>query len=203
MRLDQAMSTPAVTIEPTTGVKDAAELLATRGFTVLPVVDGGGEMVGIVSEGDLIQDRFPRDARAPYSAEPVRLAGATVADVMTREVITASLTDDVRGLIGRMRAARVRAVPVCHRDRVVGVVTYRDLVSVLAREDELIAADVRRKLGCYSAASRFQVAVHAGMVELTDRMDRPAEWYTAARIAEQIPGVLGARVVGGAEPSNG
>ncbi|MDT7598682.1 MAG: hypothetical protein QOK26_759 [Pseudonocardiales bacterium] len=63
---------PAVTVEPTAGVKEAAELLATRGFTVLPAVDGGGEMMAIVSEWNLAQDRFPprREGAVPGPACP-------------------------------------------------------------------------------------------------------------------------------------
>jgi hypothetical protein len=75
------------------------------------------------------------------------------------------------------------------------MITYRDLVRVLARSDELVAADVRRRLGFYSSTGRFDIKVHAGEVELIDVMDRPAEWYTVRRLAEQVPGVLRARVV--------
>lgn len=202
MRVDQAMSTPAVTITAATAVKRAAEVLATRGFTVLPVVDDELRLVGIVSEGDLVRDRFPAQARlTPATAEPAtgRPPVATVGEIMTREVLTANGGDDVHELIERMRRARVRAVPVLRDALVVGVVTYRDLVRIVARQDARIAAAVRVRLESCFALGRFDVAVQAGIVALTDHMARPEDWHTARVLAEQVPGVARARMAAGVE----
>ncbi|MBV9315061.1 MAG: CBS domain-containing protein [Pseudonocardia sp.] len=199
MRLDQVMSRPAVTVLPTDTIKGAAQIMAAGGFTLLPVVGPDGALAGVVNEGDLVDHRFPRDAREfgdPREPEqPAPPARSSVADVMVTEVLYATPDEDVPALIDRMRRARVRAVPVCDGNQVIGVVTYRDLVRILARSDELIAADVRRRLGLYTATGRFEVRVSAGEVELIDVMDRPAEWYTVRRLAEQVLGVLRARVV--------
>ncbi|WP_028927939.1 CBS domain-containing protein [Pseudonocardia acaciae] len=205
MRVEAAMSTPAVTVTAATPVKRAAELLAARGFTVLPVVDEELRLVGIVSEGDLVRDRFPAKARLAASgaagagAEP----GATVGEVMTREVLTVTGRDDVHELVERMRRARVRAVPVCRDGMVTGVVTYRDLVRTVARRDERIASAVRVRLESCFTLGRFEVAVDAGAVLLSDRMDRPEDWHTARVLAEQVPGVARARVAARAESTAG
>ena len=60
---------------PTTPVTEAAGTLSYRGFTALPVVGAAGELIGIVTEADLIRNRFPDNPSAP--------PGATVGDVMT------------------------------------------------------------------------------------------------------------------------
>lgn len=200
MLVSRAMSTPAVTVTPEASIKHAAELMSERGFTMLPVVNGSLALVGVVSEGDLVTDRFPRDARWA-SLKPADRAAATVAEVMTKGVVTASPMQDVRDLIARMRSKRVRAVPVCERDDVVGVVTYQDLIKVLARADEKIAADVRRRVAVYTTPGRFDTAVTDGSVVLTDRMADRGEWHTIRVLAEQIPGVVRARVV--AAPQDG
>jgi CBS domain-containing protein len=119
---------------------------------------------------------------------------------MTRRVVTAAPLQDVRDLLATMRSERVRAVPVCEREAVVGVVTYQDLVTVLARADELIAADVRRRLAVYTTPGRFAAEVQDGTVVLTDRMADRDEWHTVRVLAEQIPGVVRARVVAAAQP---
>ena len=194
MLVSQAMSTPAVTVTPETPVKHAADLMAARGFTVLPVVDGSLALVGVVSEGDLVVDRFPRDARWSTDRSVAEPAGE-VGDVMTKQVVTASPSQDVRELLTRMRSERVRAVPVCDRDYVVGVVTYQDLIKVLARADDQIAADVRRRVAIYTTPGRFATDVSDGSVVLTDRMPDRDEWHTIRVLAEQIPGVVRARVV--------
>jgi CBS domain-containing protein len=188
------MSTPAVTVTPETPVKHAAELIAGRGFTLLPVVDGSLALVGVVSEGDLVVDRFPRDARWSSDRRVAEPAGV-VGEVMTERVVTASPVQDVRELLSRMRSERVRAVPVCDQDSVIGVVTCQDLVRVLARADDQIAADVRRRLAIYTTPGRFATDVRDGAVVLTDRMADRDEWHTIRGLAEQIPGVVRARVV--------
>jgi CBS domain-containing protein len=206
MRVEQAMSAPAVTVTAATPVKRAAEVLAARGFTVLPVVDDELQLVGVVSEGDLVRGRFPAQTRLT-SSRAGRVAGrssdSTVGEIMTREVLTATGSEDVHELIERMSRARVRAVPVLRAGLVVGVVTYRDLVRIVARRDGLIAAAVRVRLDSCFALGRFEVTVHAGTVLLTDQMDRPEDWHTARVLAEQVPGVAGARVTARVESHDG
>lgn len=198
MLVSRAMSTPAVTVNPETTVKHAAQLMADRGFTVLPVADSSMALVGIVSEGDLVADRFPPDARWPTARSGVEPAGEVRA-VMTERVVTASPTEDVHALLTRMRSQRVRAVPVCDRDSVIGVVTYQDLIKVLARADGLIAADVRRRVAIYTTPGRFTTDVSDGSVLLTDRMADRGEWHTIRLLVEQIRGVVRARVVAAGE----
>ncbi len=193
MRVEQAMSTPAVTVTAATSVKQAAGLLAARGFTVLPVVDADLRLVGIVSEGDLVRDRFPAEARLGVTLVEA-LPALTIAEVMTREVLTAAVRDDVHELIERMRLARVRAVPVCRDGLVVGVVTYRDLLRTVAREDGRIAAAARARLESVFSLGRFTVTARDGVVTLIDRMARPEDWHTARVLAEQVPGAARASV---------
>ena len=63
MRARELMSTPVITVTPKTSVKQAAILLSSHGFTALPVVDDDDRLIGIVTEVDIVQDRFTRDLR--------------------------------------------------------------------------------------------------------------------------------------------
>jgi CBS domain-containing protein len=54
MRTQDIMTTPVITVRPQTSIKDAAGLLVDHGISALPVVNEDDELVGIVSEGDLI-----------------------------------------------------------------------------------------------------------------------------------------------------
>ena len=119
MRVDQAMSAPAVTVTPDTPIKEAATLLASHGFTALPVVDPDGDLVGIVTEADLLRDRIRHDARSPLlnrklTAEP---APATVGEVMTGDVFSARPFTDVADLADEMHRLGVRSVPVVENGR--------------------------------------------------------------------------------------
>jgi CBS domain-containing protein len=193
MRVREVMSSPAVVVAPETSVKQAAAVLDQRGFTCLPVVDGDGKLAGAVSEADLLMDRFPPDPRIPVVERPEREAGATVSDVMSRDVLTAGPDEDVSVVLAALHAAGHRSVPVVEANCVVGVVTYRDLVHALARDDALIAADVQRRLDLYSGPNRWTVRVGDGVVTLDDERRDPVDRGIALRVAESVLGVMACR----------
>jgi CBS domain-containing protein len=195
MRVREVMSMPAVVVAPETPVKQAAAMLDGHGFTCLPVVDGDGKLVGAVSEADLLTSRFPPDPHIPVVERPEREAGAAVCDVMTDEVLTADPGQEVSDLLAALRASGHRSVPVIEAGTVVGVVTYRDLVHALARDDGLIAADVRRRLDLYEPGL-WTVSVESGEVTLgNERADAFAR-SVAMRVTESVLGVTRCRFVG-------
>lgn len=189
MRVREVMSSPAVVVAPGTPVKQAALTLAENAFTCLPVVDADGGLVGLVGEPDLLADRFPPDPRIPGPRPSVQDPAKTVGDVMHTDVLVAHPQEGVADLVTVLRLAGVRAVPVVDDGTVVGVVTYRDLVRALARDDALIAADVTRRLGCYAGPDHWAVAVSDGEVTLTGEERDPVERRTAQLIAEAVIGV--------------
>jgi CBS domain-containing protein len=189
MRVREVMSSPAVVVAPETSVKQTAAILDERGFTCLPVVNGDGKLVGAVSEADLLMNRFPPDPHIPIVERPEREVGATVADVMTGDVLTAGPDEDVAVALAALQAAGHRSAPVVEASRVVGVVTYRDLVRALARDDALIAADVQRRLDLYGGAARWAVSVRGGEVTLDGERRDPLDRNVALRVAESVLGV--------------
>jgi CBS domain-containing protein len=196
MRACDVMTTPVVTVAPEATVRDTARLLAASGFTAIPVVDDGDRLIGIVTEADLVRDRFPRDARyrrhTDDDGERVR-PGTAVGDVMTSPVTAMGANTDVADLVRAMSDGRVRSMPIVDGSRVVGIVTRRDLVRIVGRADKAIATDVRNRLANYGGPDRWTVAVHDGVVSLGDEDE--AERHVARVIAEAVPGVVAARVV--------
>jgi CBS-domain-containing membrane protein len=73
MRARDIMSSPVVTVTPDTTVKDAANLLASNGFTALPVLDSDGRLARVVTEADVVRDRFPHDLRYNVSEHDLPL----------------------------------------------------------------------------------------------------------------------------------
>lgn len=201
MRVREIMSSPAVVVAPELPVKAAAAVLAGHGFTCLPVVAGDGRLVGVVGEEELLADRFPPDPRIPLSERELRHPGAAVGDVMVRDVLAAHPQEGVADLLTVLRSAEVRSLPVVENGVVVGVVTYRDLVRALARDDALIEADVRRRLDVYEGVGRWPATVRDGEVTLIDHRNDPVERDTAIRLAESVIGVTGCRVVLGSAPA--
>ena len=70
MRAREIMTTSVLTVQPTATVGKASEMLTYRGFSALPVVDEHGALVGIVTEADLIRNRFPQLSGDEAAAGP-------------------------------------------------------------------------------------------------------------------------------------
>jgi CBS domain-containing protein len=195
VRIREIMSSPAVVVPPELPVKDAAALLASHGFTCLPVVAGDGGLVGVVGEGELLADRFPPDPRLPLHERADRDPGDVVADVMVRDVLTANPQEGVGDLLTVLRSANIRSLPVVENSVVIGVITYRDLVRALARDDDVIEADVRRRLNLCGGVGRWQATVQDGEVTIVDKEGTdPSELNAAIRVAESVIGVTRCRV---------
>jgi CBS domain-containing protein len=186
VRTRELMSSPAVTVRPRTPAKTAIALLAAHGFTALPVVDRG-RLVGVVTEADLLRGRVVTDPRTPH--EPPPAPGTTVAAVMTENPRTVAPTSDAAAVARLMLDEHLRSVPVTDGDAVVGVITRRDLLRVLARDDLDILADVRRRLAAYGGPERWSVSVSDGAVTVVDDFDDAPDRHVARVLAESVPGV--------------
>lgn len=197
MRARDIMTSPVITVRAGTTVQDAAALLAGRGFTALPVVDDDDQLIGIVTEADLVRDRFPRDARALIHAGPAAEAvvAETVGEVMTAPVISVGPGTDIAVLAAQMLKAGQRAMPIVDDSQLVGIVTRRDLVRVVGRDDDTIAQAVRHKLEVYGGANRWAVHVHRGVVTIHDQYDDETDRHVATVLAESVPGVARARTI--------
>jgi CBS domain-containing protein len=197
MQARDIMCRKVVSVTTTTTVGDAATLLASRGFTALPVLDGDGDLIGLLTEADILRDRFPHDPRFHCSdqegiqrpdATP-REPAATVGGVMTSPAISVTAGADVVDLVAIMRADGVRSMPVVDGDRLVGIVTRRDLVRTLTRDDVDVATDVRHQLEIYGGLGRWTVEVDGGAVTITDALANETDRHVATVLAEAVRGV--------------
>jgi CBS domain-containing protein len=199
MQVRNVMSTPVMSVGTEVSVAAAARLLAEHRFTAVPVVEDG-ELVGIVTEIDLLQGRVHHDARSPLLAAELAAGPPppTVGDVMAVDVLMATPTTDLADLVDSMRARHVRSVPVVAgglRGReVVGMVTRRDILAAIARDDDQLARDVRNRLQHYALPERWHIEVNDGLVTLGDPFDDETERHTAAVLAGSVRGVVGVRV---------
>ena len=206
MQARDIMTTTVVTVTAATTVHDAAALLSSNGFTALPVVDGDDALIGLVTEVDLLRDRFPRDPRfhcsdagsveGPDTREPAASVGA----LMTAPAPSVRAGADVVDLLAIMRADGLRSMPVVDGPRLVGIVTRRDLVRTLTRDDQAVATDVRRQLETYGGPGRWTVAVDGGAVTITDAMDNQTDRHVATVIAEAVRGVTVVHLTAGVDP---
>ncbi|WP_037305858.1 CBS domain-containing protein [Amycolatopsis orientalis] len=126
MRVRDVMTTPVVAVTPAATIGEAIAVLTGKGITSLPVVGGDGELLGLLAEEDLLRARYLPDGD-PDSG--VMLNGHTrVSALMRRPVAGAHPDADLGELAEKMLERRLRSVPVLEHDRVIGVITWQDLL---------------------------------------------------------------------------
>lgn len=195
MKVTAVMSYPVITVAPDAGVKHAADLMVTHGISALPVVDSSGELVGIISEADLLSIETRPDPRS--QATPIRpSAGSTphaVSDVMTRKVISVTVDGEVATAARIMIEADIKRVPVMDGRRLVGIVSRRDLIRVIARRDSDLQAELQRRLDEIGVGAGKGAVKVVGGIATIESAAPGSERRLAESVALTVPGVLEVR----------
>lgn len=122
------------TVRPETKLMEVARKLAAKRIGAVVVTDRHGEVVGILSERDIIC------ALATEGAESLEWPVATV---MTRDVLTCAETDTIDHLMSMMTARRFRHLPVVNDGALSGIVSIGDVVKHHIAEVEMEASAMR------------------------------------------------------------
>jgi CBS domain-containing protein len=204
MQARQIMTTPVVTVQPEVSVRAAAALLLEHRITAAPVIDPDGDLIGMISEGDLVVDRFGHDPRSqlrPVENEPP--GPQTVGEAMTTPVVALGPSADAADLAQTMLNADIRSIPIVEGDTVVGIVSRRDLLRALVRDDDVIRAEILQRLADYvSSPDRWDVQVTDGRVVLVGATDSDDSDHgrTVVAIARTVPGVTAVHLAGQLAP---
>jgi len=127
MLVGERMTSPALTIGPEMGVQDALALMHRDHVRRFPVVDSRGNLVGIISEKDLL-DATPSDATTLSVWEiNYLLSKLTVEKIMTKKVITITRDTPVEEAARIMADKKIGGLPVVEDNKVVGIVTETDI----------------------------------------------------------------------------
>ena len=195
MLVREVMSSPAITVRRTDPVRRAIRVLHGHNITAAPVVDDSDRLVGVVSELDLLRGEFEPDPRAtvrpvpPAHQPPPR----RVMEVMTHEAVTVTAGTDVTTAIDLMVGERIKSLPVVDGERIVGMVSRRDLMAMLARPDselhEAVMAALREQ---YPSGPSWDVTVRDGVAELSGTPHEHAD-KIADLLARTVPGVVRVR----------
>jgi CBS domain-containing protein len=195
MQARDVMTSPAVTVSPYATIKEAARLLIEHRVSGLPVVDTDGALIGLVSEADLLRlEATPAVVGASALPQRYERPPSIVAHVMTPGPISVSEDADIGSIADLLLRRNYRRVPVVRDRRVVGVVSRRDIVRLLASDDDFIAGCVRRALDEHRGGTlAYGVSVREGVVVLRGEGDLESV-REARSLARSVPGVLDVRI---------
>ncbi len=180
--------------------KQIVKLLHQWKVSALPVLEGEGRVVGLVSEAELLPkeefhdsdpDRFTQLSRLPDLAK----AGAlTAGELMSTPVVTVHAEATVAQAARIMAQRKVKRLPVVDdKGLLVGVVSRVDLLKVFLRTDEELADEVRRQVVEPLFPARrnvVRVEVAEGVVTVTGRITDTSLVPVAARAVRAVEGVV-------------
>jgi len=217
MKAGDVMTRHVVSVRPETSVLDMAQLMLKDRISGLPVIDGDGTLVGVVTEGDCLRRTETRTeksrprwleflmGRDRLASEYIHSHGRKVAEVMTPEPVTVTEDTPLDEVVHLMEARRIKRIPVLRGRQVVGIISRADLLHALAStvreiapskaDDTSIRNQVFAELArqSWAPSKLINVTVRSGTVDLWGVVLAPNQREAAIVAAENVPGVKAVR----------
>ncbi|MFB7362564.1 CBS domain-containing protein [Streptomyces hydrogenans] len=197
------MTRKVVAVRPDTSFKEIVAAMERWKVTALPVLEGEGRVVGVVSEADLLLKEEFHDRRLGMIERlrrrdvTAKAASDRAAELMTTPAVTVPPEASLSRAARLMAVRRVRRLPVVDADGAIrGVVSRSDLLKVFLRPDEELADEVRREVVGHLfplSRDRVEVQVEAGVVTLTGDVRDSTLIPLAERLARAVEGVVDVR----------
>ena len=200
------MTADPVTVEPTATVKDIAHVMLARDIRCVPVVDIGEQLIGVVSEADLISREGYPTVRSHHLAGIIdaavaehrhhwtgRAEGLTAGEIMTTDIVSCAPSEPVAVVTRRMLRHDVRTLPVVQDGRLVGVVSRHDVLRLFDRPDPEIRQRVAEVLASPLWAPEehhVEASVLDGVVTLTGSVRYHSDVSAISGVIRHVPGVI-------------
>jgi CBS-domain-containing membrane protein len=214
MQARDIMTSPAITVTPQTEVRKVAQLFLEKRISGAPVVDESGNLVGMVSEGDLLHRSEAGTGRRrswwltmfaskeELASQYAREHGRHVADIMTRRLVTVRPDTLVQEIAWLLERNGIKRVPVIENGKVIGLVSRANLIQAVASapwslamssSDQAIRETLVNELARqpWADLALINITVSNGVVGLWGVMDSEAERKALKVAAESTPGVVG------------
>jgi CBS domain-containing protein len=195
MKVEDVMTRDVVGVAPSDSLKQAGRLLVEHRISGLPVVDGSGRVVGVLSEADLLPKEvapLPVGGALLSQEEWQKLDAVVVGEAMSSPALTIEQDRPVAAAARMLIEEGVKRLPVVSDGRLVGIVSRHDLIRAFVRTDAEVAGDTReeaiRLLG--SDADSVTAAVDDGVVTLDGRVDNRPDAEILELVVSRIPGVV-------------
>ncbi len=188
MNVVDLMTIDVIAVSADTGLREAARLMFRNRVSGLPITDDNGTLIGIISEADFLRLEVERQ-------EGTRDQGDTVGDVMSRGVVTVRPNVEIYEAAKIMAVQEVKRLPVVDDDdRLLGVISRADIVSIFTRPDDVVEDEIREDLirrVMFIDPDDIQVSVGNGVVTLSGQVATRSEASMLEELTNRLDGVLG------------
>jgi len=198
----EIMTNRVIWVRQDASYREMAAALRRHRISAFPVLGDADQVIGIVSEGDLLTKealdcepgavdglRHRRDAR--------KARGVTAGDLMTAEVVTVAPEDTVERAALLMYAHKVKRLPVVDAEgHLVGIVSRADVLSVFDRPDGHIRREIRDEVitgELLNDPQRVDIEVRDGVVTLTGDPETNEIGHQIVRQVRHVEGVVAVR----------
>lgn len=199
--VNDVMSTPAFTVPADADFKEIVGHMDAHAVSALPVTEEGGQLIGIVSEADLLlKEEYAGEGllitsfdMPGHRRERLKAAGLKARDMMSRPVITATTGMALADAARLMRERRVKRLVVTGADYcVMGVVSRVDILRVFLRSDEVIQNEIQAVVRdlLWVEGEDVKVHVHNGVVQVQGRLPRRSDAELLRELVERHAGVV-------------
>lgn len=205
LRAKDVMTSPVLTTQGETSVRELAAAMLAHHISGLPVVSSTGELIGIVTEGDLLsKGTGPGDEASAIPAMWFQFPGfkglhasrkanaLTARELMTTPVVTVDEGAFIDEIVKVMLEKKINRVPVMRKGRLVGIISRGDILKAFARTDQEIATAVCDALAqeLWIDVTRLKIGVQEGIVHLRGEVELHSEMELAERCVATIDGVV-------------
>jgi CBS domain-containing protein len=200
------MTTCVVSMRKDASFREMAAALREHRVSAFPVVDGDGEVIGVVSEADLLTKEAlgidPEGMTGMITGllrhkEHAKARGITAGDLMSSPPVTVTPEDTVERAARLMYTRKVKRLPVVDAGaHLVGIVSRADVLAVFDRSDEEIRTEIRDQVirdGLLIDPASFGVIVKDGVVTLAGRPESSDVGHELVGRIRHVPGVVAIR----------
>ena len=201
MQIGELMTRDPIAVGPETPLKDVAAILLEHGISGVPVIGERLEVLGVVSEADIIAKEVgpdPRDRRliawllGGRYVDRQKVEARTAAEAMESPAITVGAGETVAEAARLMTGLGIKRLPVVDEGTLMGIVTRTDLVRAFTRCDEEVEREIREMLleTLWLDEPGLKLRVERGEVRLAGEMRRRSDAELLARLTQRVPGVV-------------
>jgi CBS domain-containing protein len=202
MRVEEIMTRDVVTVGPDEPIKSVARLLVDHGISGVPVCGRDGEVLGVVSEADILRREEGISCDLPrvltwvarrLDGELDKLTARTAADAMSVAPITARPAQQVADVARSMVDNRINRLPVVSNGRLVGIVTRADLMRAFIRSDAEIEREIREDIlfrTMLLLPDDFDLGVTDGHASIAGGVGSQEDAELLVRWVRRVPGVV-------------